>query len=161
MKKRVPPEVHISNRQRALKVSAAALREAAVEAARYAGGPGGAVSIVVVGDRTMRRLNKRFAKVEDTTDVLAFDMGDAPAVEAGGVSGEVIVNASLAASEAARRRRKPIEELLLYVVHGTLHLAGYGDKTPSQVRKMRNAERVVMRRLAHRRRSEERGRRNG
>ncbi len=161
MKKRVPPEVHVSNRQRALKVPAAALREAAVEAARYAGGPGGAVSVVVVGDRTMRRLNGRFLGVDDTTDVLAFDMGGAPTAEAGGVSGEVIVNASLAASEAARRRRKPIEELLLYVVHGVLHLAGYRDGTPSQVSGMRNAERVVMRRLAHRRRREERGRRDG
>lgn len=160
MKTRVPLKVHVTNRQRAVKVTAARLREAAIQAARCAGSPAGAVSVVAVGDRAMRALNRRFTGVDDTTDVLAFDLRGGSAGDAHAVAGEVVVNAALAASRAARRRREAEHELLLYVVHGMLHLAGYGDKTAAEARAMRKAERAVMRRLRHRRTAAGGGRRN-
>ncbi len=39
-------------------------------------------------------------------------------------------------------------EVALYIVHGLLHVLGHDDTTPSARRRMRAAERVVMRRLA-------------
>jgi len=140
-------EVTVSNRQRALRVSAAEVTRAAAAAARYAGGPSGRLSVVLVGDRKMRGLNRRFAHCLGTTDVLAFDLSDKGRGAREDISGEVVVNASLARVEAARRGKKSLDELLLYVVHGVLHLGGYRDGGAAERHRMRAAEAAVMKGL--------------
>lgn len=141
-------EISVSNRQRTVAADAARVREAAREAAIYAGGPWGNLSVVLVGDRAMRRLNREFAKVRGTTDVLAFDLSEGPRSGPDDVAGEVVVNASLAAAEAKRRGGRGVDELLLYVVHGVLHLGGYRDGDAAEKRAMRAAERAVTARIA-------------
>lgn len=139
--------IWIANRQRIVNAPAFVVRSAAEAAAAYAGGPDGNLSIVLVGSRKMRRLNRDFAGVDCVTDVLAFDLagGGQPAPD--DIAGEVVVNASLAKTEAAVRGIEPIDELLLYVVHGVLHLAGYRDDTPASRRRMRAAEAAALRKL--------------
>ena len=55
-----------------------------------------------------------------------------------GLEGEVIVGAETALRTAPRYGWPPHDELLLYVVHGTLHLVGHDDRTPGLAG--RNAE---------------------
>jgi len=141
-------EVTVTQRQRTLKVPATEAARAAAAAAGYAKLRRGAISIVIVGDRKMRELNRRFAGYAGTTDVLAFDLSSGGARDA--VIGEVIVNSGLAAAEAAKRRGRALDELLLYIVHGVLHLGGYRDKTDAQKKKMRAAERAVLSALGRR-----------
>ena len=51
-----------------------------------------------------------------------------PLEAAGGcLEGEVVVGAEVARREARRYGWTPHDELLLYVVHGLLHLVGYDD----------------------------------
>jgi probable rRNA maturation factor len=99
--------------------------------------------VVLVGDRKMRQLNSEFASHAGTTDVLAFDLAD----DDDELQGEVIVNAALAIEEAHKRSLDPADELLLYVVHGVLHLGGFRDNSAADKRRMRSAERTVMKRL--------------
>jgi len=153
-------EVGVQLRDRTLNVTAARLRRAAQAAARYSVRKPARLSVVVVDDKTMRSLNLAYARVLGTTDVLAFDLSGgpkAPARRAVGrsgrqsgesVDGEVIVNAAVAAAEARKMRRNPEDELLLYVVHGVLHLGGYRDHTPAEKRAMRAAEAGVIASLA-------------
>lgn len=141
-------DVFVSNRQRTIKLRAAEIRAAARAAAAYAGGPRGPLSVVIVGDRKMRELNRAYAGVSGTTDCLAFDFGGGPSPGGEGLAGEVIVNAAEAVAQAARRRHAALDELLLYVVHGVLHLAGYSDHAGAPRRRMRAAETSVMRKLA-------------
>ncbi|MCH8978610.1 MAG: rRNA maturation RNAse YbeY, partial [Armatimonadetes bacterium] len=42
-------------------------------------------------------------------------------------------------------RWTPQEELVLYLVHGLLHLVGYDDRSPMERRLMRQRERSIMR----------------
>jgi len=142
-----PLNVFITDRQRTLRVPDERVREAAEAAAGYAGGPSGGLSVVIVGDRRMRRLNREFAGVSGTTDVLAFDLSEGPRAGGDDLAGEVIVNASLAVREAGERGREAADELLLYVVHGVLHLGGYRDDDEAARRRMRAAERAVMRKI--------------
>lgn len=137
--------VFYSNRQRKVRLTAAEARAAALAAAAEAPDAPLCLSVVVVGDRKMRQLNREFAGVDGTTDVLAFDLSGEEV--AGGVEGEVVVNAAVAAAEAGKRGKRVEDELLLYVVHGVLHLGGYRDGTPAQKKRMRKAERAVTRRL--------------
>ena len=140
--------VSVANRQRIVKITARRVCSAALAAARYAGGPSGTLSVVIVGDRKMRGLNREFAGVDDTTDVLAFDLSDDYGPIGEDLAGEVIVNASAAREQAGARGGEPLDELVLYIVHGVLHLGGFRDGTQRQRARMRAAERSVMRRLA-------------
>jgi len=60
------------------------------------------------------------------------------------MAGEICVSVDAAAAFAKRHGREVAEELLLYVVHGWLHLAGYDDLQPARRRVMRGAERRAM-----------------
>lgn len=142
--------VHVQRREDPLGLTAARIRAAARAAAAYAGNPQESFSVVVVGDALMRRLNREYAGVLGTTDVLAFDLSGESEPDEDAVGGEVIVNSAVAVVEARKRRREAREELLLYVVHGILHLGGYRDHTAREKREMRAAEAAVMQELAER-----------
>jgi probable rRNA maturation factor len=127
-----------------------ALREAAVltrlePAAGF--GPDTELHVVLVGGRTMARLNAAFLGRTGLTDVLAFALGGSgPAGEAR-VGGEIYVCLTVAVEAAARYRTSVAHECLLYAVHGMLHLAGYDDGDARGRGAMRRAEGRVLRRL--------------
>jgi probable rRNA maturation factor len=103
----------------------------------------GMVSVAVVDDPTIHTLNRQYLEHDYPTDVLSFALEcDSPRLE-----GEIVVSVDTAASMAAEAGWSAAEELLLYVIHGTLHLAGYGDETPEAATKLRAGEVAVLRRL--------------
>lgn len=103
------------------------------------------LSVAVVGDRLMRRLNREFHATDRTTDVLAFPLDDDPSPSPDEIEGEVIVCAAQARREAGYRGIRPEVELILYVVHGTLHLLGEDDATSEEALRMRRLEMSAMR----------------
>jgi probable rRNA maturation factor len=94
------------------------------------------ISIAVVDDVTIHRLNVQYLQHDYPTDVLSFILDQ----QLGYVDGELIVSADMAVTESARYGWLPADELLLYVIHGTLHLAGYLDGTHEEREKMRGRE---------------------
>ncbi len=98
------------------------------------------LSIAVVDDEGIRRLNRRFLGRAGITDVLAFPYGSAGEK----LEGEIVVNAELAARRAADMPHGPREDLMLYVVHGLLHLLGYDDHDEEDRRRMRRREQDVL-----------------
>ena len=95
------------------------------------------ISVAVVDDETIRRLNCQYLKHDYPTDVLSFLLDrDGDRLE-----GEVIVGAETAARVAGDYGCTPDDELLLYVIHGVLHLVGYLDATPEEQAEMRRRER--------------------
>ncbi len=105
------------------------------------------ISIAVLGDAAMRRVNRDFHRADCTTDVLAFPLDDAAAGRGRAGAGEVIVCAPFAAREAAARGIPWSSELVLYVVHGTLHLMGEDDRTIAAALRMRRLETRALARL--------------
>ncbi len=96
----------------------------------------------------MRRLNRMFTGRPRPTDVMAFDYR--PADDRGAEVGEampaaeVFVCPEMALGAAPRYRTTVHREILRYVVHGLLHLAGFDDHTPGARRRMRRAERRLL-----------------
>jgi len=133
--------VIVTNHQKLMRVPRARVTRAVREACRVGRFNGRSLSLVFVNAAEMRRINREFLGHDYVTDVLAFPMDDDDPV------GEIVVCPRFATEQARRRRHPPIEELLLYVVHGTLHLAGFRDKRSSDVRRMRSAERRALERL--------------
>ena len=100
----------------------------------------GPLSLALVGDRAIRRLHHDHMGLDSATDVLSFPFGGA-----GGLLGEVVALADTAWREARARGVRPADELLLYVVHGVLHLLGFDDHAPGDRKRMRAAERRALR----------------
>jgi probable rRNA maturation factor len=135
-------EVVVSNRQRRLKVNTGLLTEIAQHALELAHAADSQLSIVLVNDDTIAQFNAHYHAAQGPTDILSFDYGEG--------WGELIISVEHAMTQAKRFHSTPACELVLYVVHGILHLHGYDDLIPRDRRRMRAAERRFLTRL-HRR----------
>ncbi len=93
------------------------------------------VVVALVDDAVIRKLHEEFLGQAGATDVITFRHG------------EIVVSAETAAREARRRGHPALHELLLYVVHGALHLQGHDDTRPKDRDRMRAAERRALQRL--------------
>ena len=136
-------EIEVVNRQKRPAVDCDRLRDAArlvLEGERIARAT---LSIAVVSDRAIRPLNRRYLQHDYATDVLSFLLDSGP----GWLDGEIIVSADTAAAQAPQYGSSAEEELLLYVIHGTLHLVGYDDTTPTERKRMLARQRRYLRRL--------------
>ena len=94
------------------------------------------VSLAVVDEPAMHALNRRYLDHDFPTDVLSFVLER----QADYLEGEIIVSADAAADSAARYGWSTADEMMLYVIHGALHLAGYDDSTAEQRARMRDLE---------------------
>lgn len=103
------------------------------------------ISVAVVDDLEMARLNERHLQRKESTDVLAFDLsGENSASRARGyerpVDGDIVVSIETARREAKQRGHGIDAELSLYAIHGTLHLLGYDDRESDDAAKMHEVE---------------------
>ncbi|HUE72318.1 MAG TPA: rRNA maturation RNase YbeY [Pirellulaceae bacterium] len=116
------------------------LRRAVKAVLADAGITGGEVSIAVVDDARMHELNRRYLDHDYPTDVLSFVL----ARDGEHLDGQIVVSFDCASREAARYGWNADDEVLLYAIHGALHLVGYDDLNPGAKRAMRDAERKYL-----------------
>jgi probable rRNA maturation factor len=103
--------------------------------------PCGRLSVALVDDVAMTDLHDRFMGIAEPTDVLTFDLRDGDfhhdgSAPEGGVDGEIVISVDTAARESAQRGRPVVDEVLLYAIHGTLHLLGYDDHDEADFERM-------------------------
>lgn len=98
------------------------------------------VSIAIVDDPTIHELNRVHLDHDWPTDVISFVFEN----EAGKVNGEIIASADTASKLAAAAGWDPADELLLYIVHGLLHLAGMDDIEEEARKQMRCQEQMCL-----------------
>ena len=103
------------------------------------------LTVVLVGDRRMSELHERFMGIAGPTDVLTFPTD----TDAQGqpLTGEVVVCVPEARRQARQRGTDPRNEVLLYALHGLLHLAGYDDRTTAAYERMHCKEDEILQRL--------------
>lgn len=104
--------------------------------------PAGELSISFLTDPALAKLHADYLDDPTTTDVITFE-GD----ESMGHAGDVCVSVDTALAYAKKHDLPFAEELLRYVIHGWLHLAGYDDLEPRKKRRMRAAEERALKRL--------------
>ena len=137
-----PPErlsVVLLDRQRRRRVSPARLRRVLVGAAS-ALRVKGEMSLVLAGDRLLRRLNRTYRGKDRPTDVLSFPGGGG---EAG--LGDVVISVETAERNARGLGRTLGQELDVLALHGLLHVLGYDHETDDGT--MDRLERRLRRRL--------------
>lgn len=121
-----------------------ALKDAARCVLEGEGVPAAKIGLAFVTNPHIHRLNKQFLDHDEPTDVLTFPYS---APKAKKLEGEVVIGYEIA-QEYAADRGHPIErELVLYVIHGCLHLCGYDDTSAKAERLMRQKEREYLKKL--------------
>jgi len=141
----MPTTVTVSNRQRVIQVKLPALqdfaRRALTECLKLPGREPVAlaqlaeVSVIVISDRRMAELHRRFLREPGPTDVITFQHG------------EIFVSTETARRQAGAFRTSLDHELRLYIVHGLLHLRGYDDKTPTGALEMQRLQESLVRKV--------------
>lgn len=133
-------QIDVRNEQQMLAVDEALLRQA-IEAVLAGEGIARAeISLAVIDDSAMHALNRQYLDHDEPTDVLSFVLEEEP----GYVEGEIIVSADTAVAASRSFGWEPANELLLYVIHGALHLVGYDDLNPEAQAQMRSRERTYL-----------------
>ncbi|HEY6071151.1 MAG TPA: rRNA maturation RNase YbeY [Chthoniobacterales bacterium] len=136
------PKISVRNLQRRIAVNVADLEKFARKAAKLCLGlpsekPSDLerlpdVAVLIVSDRQIAALHKRFMHETGPTDVITFQHG------------EIFISGETAKRNAQRFENQLENELRLYIVHGLLHLHGFDDRDPENAKKMVDVQRKIL-----------------
>lgn len=138
--------VDVSDRQGLLRVSAGGLERLVRKALIAEGVERAEIGVILVDDRRIAAVHRRWLGLPGPTDVITFDLsaGNAGPPQAAALAGDIVVSTETARRMARTVGWTPRQELAYYVIHGVLHLTGYDDREPVDRRAMRARERAVM-----------------
>ena len=137
------PKIFVHNRQRKISIAREDLERFARWALPLCAGAAGAgltnlgeVHVILVSDRRIAQLHRRFMQVSGPTDVITFQHG------------EIFLSVETARRQARLHRTSLGYELQLYLVHGLLHLRGFDDRDAGSRKRMSATQEKILRRLA-------------
>jgi len=133
------PQISVLNRQRQIRIDRTGLEAFARYALPLCRTKRGAgltnireVTVILVSDRRIAELHRRFMQIDGPTDVITFQHG------------EILISVETARRQARRYQTTLVHELQLYLVHGLLHLQGFDDHKPAaQTLMERTQERIA------------------
>jgi rRNA maturation RNase YbeY len=117
---------------------------------RTIGLPDAELSVLFIGDRAMRTLNRRYRGKDETTDVLSFSLreGRFPTIQPD-MLGDIVISIPVALRQAGREGHSIAREIDRLLVHGLVHLLGYDhERGPREARRMARKELALLRGLA-------------
>jgi probable rRNA maturation factor len=129
--------IWINNRQRKTVLSQETVRKKAAKILSALGLSDRELSLTLINDRAMARLNRETFGRRGPTNVIAFPLDDAPSPNGPpALLGEVVISL-----ETTRRQAQefgwPWQELLdFFLIHGILHLLGYDHEEPAAAARM-------------------------
>lgn len=106
------------------------------------------LSVLLTGDRQIRKVNRLYLKHDCPTDVIAFGQGPVTPKKKDKVFlGDLVVSVETARRQAKIYRTSYPYELSLYLCHGILHLLGWKDKTPADFQSMDKKQRQILQQI--------------
>ena len=89
-------------------------------------------------------VNRKYLGHDYYTDVITFDYSDL--IESKVISGDIFIDPETVREYAADWGTAPNEELMRVIIHGVMHLCGYGDKSDAEKKIMRSREEHYLKR---------------
>jgi probable rRNA maturation factor len=145
----------ILNRQRAVRLARRPLESFLRRVKNELGLKEAGLTVCLVSDAEIARMNETFRKKKGPTDVLSFPMvarrravrlgRSSRTVKAGEYLGDIAISPATAQRYAKKYGRKLSSELQVLILHGVLHLLGYDHETDRG--EMERMERKLRKRL--------------
>ena len=139
--------VELVRRAAGRKISSRRLKQVALVLLRLAKREDAELSLALIGNAEMQKLNARYRHTNYPTDVLSFPAAknvpaDAPLL------GDVIISVDKAAAQAKARRHTLDQEIVTLLIHGIVHLLGYDhERSAKDARIMTRMEKKMARQL--------------
>ncbi|MDR3180402.1 MAG: rRNA maturation RNase YbeY [Prevotellaceae bacterium] len=95
----------------------------------------GAVAVIFCSGDYLLQLNRRYLQHDYNTDIITFDY-----TEGCVLGGDLFIGIDTVRANGERYKQPFEDELHRVILHGILHLCGYGDATPAQQKIMRGLE---------------------
>lgn len=105
--------------------------------------PDAEVSITLIDDKTIHKINKKYRNIDKPTNVLSFELGDDVLL------GDIFISLDTVAKEAKGTSVSIEEHTAHMIVHGMLHLQGYDHLTDKQAKVMEGKEIKILKRLGY------------
>jgi probable rRNA maturation factor len=96
----------------------------------------GELNYIFCSDEYLLKINRQYLDHDYYTDIITFPSD----CEDGNISGDLFISVDRISDHAELNQCSFFEELKRVMIHGVLHLIGYGDKTESESEKMRELE---------------------
>ncbi len=107
------------------------------------------LSFVFVCGKRIKALNKKFLHKSYLTDVISFDLSEEclsyQKKRPNRIVGEIVISTDAVNENAKTFNTSVSNELILYIIHGILHLLGYDDKRKKDKILMRKREEFLLR----------------
>ena len=89
------------------------------------------LSIALIGNAEMQKLNAQYRKKDYATDVLSFPASEElpPGLR---ILGDVVISVDKAKEQAGERGRTLEQEMITLLIHGIVHLLGYDHERSAQ-----------------------------
>jgi len=105
--------------------------------------------VIFVNNTYIKKLNKRYRKVNQVTDVIAFQMEKnkesmAPITFSPRILGDIFISADRAKIQAKDFGHSVRKEIAILTIHGILHLLGYNHKRRKDALAMRKKEEEIL-----------------
>lgn len=119
-------KVWVRNRQRRIRIRVREVSALARKILLALGSLKAELSLLLVNDAQIRRLNQRYRRINRPTDVLAFPMleGDVSPLRSQ-LLGDVVISVETAKKQAKKEGHSLEREVKILLIHGILHLLGY------------------------------------
>ncbi len=101
------------------------------------------VSITLVDDKYIKKINKKYRGINKATNVLSFELGDSILL------GDIFISIDTVIREAQDENMSVAEHTAHMVVHGILHLMGYDHIKNSDAEKMEKKEISILKKLGY------------
>ncbi len=98
------------------------------------------ISVAILDDPGIQTYNNEYLQHDWPTDVISFLLSE----DSDLLEGQLLISRQTADAVAAELPWDATSELLLYAIHGTLHLLGYDDQSDDEVQQMRVLERLYL-----------------
>lgn len=110
------------------------------------GYPDSELSVAIVGDRSIRRLNRLYLGRDNSTNVISFAMQEGAFIDVNPqILGDVVISAATCAVEAEEGGISFEHRLYFLLLHGILHLVGFDHERSgeAEARRMEAKEREI------------------
>ncbi len=136
--------VEIANLQKHYEIKGSKIKRAVKEVLSK-GGKDARLSIALVDNSKIKDLNKQYFNSDEVTDVISFPLSNNKNI----LCGEIIVSVETAVDTAGKRNISIEGEIVLYIIHGILHLLGYDDGNEGDARVMHEEESKILKTLGY------------
>lgn len=101
------------------------------------------LNFILCSDEYLLRINQDYLQHDDYTDVITFDNSEEPKT----IMGDIFISIDRIKENALNFKSNTLNELCRVMIHGTLHLLGYLDKTKAAKKEMTVKEDFYLQKL--------------